>query len=301
MPKDRIKTAVIGIGSWGKQIALELNTISNLSAYVSLGSELNTSWALEHLPDVHPSTLEKLCADTSIKAVAIATPIKTHARISEQLLKTKKHIFIEKPTAETSQEARLLAEKAAHGSLLLVTGYIFLYSSVYRELKRHIGEIGVKKVVCTWRKYGTFIEPIEFNLLTHHLSIALDLLGEPLTITTLRHTSLDDTVCNKIDTTLVYGVSTFISSIDRTSKDKSHTIEVFLNDGTSFLWDDSILFKRQADHANYVRIYENGEKPLTLELQSFVEAVQGKNTYLPSSGVFGAQVLQLLERITTMT
>ena len=298
MPKDRIKTAVIGIGSWGKQIALELNTISNLSAYVSLGSELNTSWALEHLPDVHPSTLEKLCADTSIKAVAIATPIKTHARISEQLLKTKKHIFIEKPTAETSQEARLLAEKAAHGSLLLVTGYIFLYSPAYRELKRQIGNVAIKEVSCVWKKYGTFIEPIETNLLTHHLSIALDLLGEPLRGTTLRHASSDETICNNIETTLTYNTGGFHSRIDRLSKETSHTFEVSLADGTSFLWDGPTLSKRENKDAPYVRIYENNEQPLTLELQSFVDAACGKNAYVPSAGNFGVRVLQLLERLT---
>ena len=296
MLKEPIKTAVIGIGSWGKQIARELTTTTELTGYVSTGSEDNVSWAAENLPGVPLLTLKEVCADKSIQAVAIATPIKTHAEIADQLLKAKKHIFIEKPTAVTSHEARSLAEKAAGDSLILVTGYVFLYSPVYRELKRLIGKARIQKVLCTWNKYGTFTEPIELNLLTHHLAIALNLLGKPCTITA-RRTSFHKGECNNIVTTLSYTGSTFLSSIDRASKDRLHTVEVLLDDGTSFLWDDTVLLKRQAGQETYVSIYENSEKPLGLELRSFVEAVQGEKAYLPSRGEFGIEILEMLEQI----
>lgn len=299
MPENRIKTGIIGIGSWGRNIARELHDISDLSAYVSLETEKNTSWALEHFPTAKPSTLEEVCADATIKAVAIATPTKTHTEIAEQLLKAGKHIFIEKPTAATAEEAQLLTDNAAQGSFVLVTGYIFLYSPAYRELKRQIGNAAIKEVSCVWKKYGTFIEPIETNLLTHHLSIALDLLGEPLRGTILRHASSDETICNNIETTLAYNTSEFHSSIDRLSKETSHIFKVSLADGTSFLWDGPTLSKRESKDAPYVRIYENNEQPLTLELQFFVDAACGKNAYLPSAGDFGMRVLQLLERLTT--
>jgi predicted dehydrogenase len=290
MQEDLIKTAIIGIGAWGQNIARELALLSDLAAYASLGSAQSTAWALEHLPNAVPSTVEEICADSSIQAVFIATPTNTHAAVARQAIAAGKHVFIEKPTAQTAQEAQVITAEATKSNLVFATGYIFLYSPVYRELKRRVGISAITEVVCTWKKYGTFKEPIALNLLTHHLAIALDLLGEPNTVSVRKDSD------NALHTTLTYENNTFSSEIDRNSDQKIHTFEVTLADGTRYLWDGSKLLQRDNGANSYSLVYESSEQPLVLELQSFLHAVQDKDSLLFSSGDFGAQVLTLLER-----
>jgi predicted dehydrogenase len=292
MQEDLIKAAIIGVGAWGKNIARELSAISNLVAYSSSGSEETTTWASEHLPNAEATTVQAICADASITAVVVATPTDTHAAIAHELILAGKHILIEKPTAKTALEAQSITDEAAKSNLMLATGYIFLYSPVYRELKSLIGSSKIVKVECLWQKYGTFKESVELNLLTHHLAIAIDLLGLPRAI---KVEKIGD-AGNEIKTALTYEGVEFLSHIDRESQEKIHTFEITLDSGESFLWNGNTLSKRSDPNDTYITVYENNEQPLVLELQSFLDASLGRDAYLPSAGDFEVKVLTLLEQ-----
>jgi len=290
------RTAIVGIGRWGGNIARELAKISDLRAYVSSGSSENIAWAKEHIPSAERVTLEDICSDTSINAAVVATPIKTHERITHILLTAGKHVLVEKPTAESSTAAARLAHQAAERNLVLATGYVFLYHPVYEELRKRVSRSSIRSISCTWKKYGTFGENIAYNLLTHHLALAYDLLGMPLSGTLKRGRAVKSD-CDQIDVTLEYKSATFTSSIDRLSEERKHVIEITTNDNRLFVWDGdtfTITENNKPPHA----IYAVSEQPLAREIQTFLTAVETENlARLRTHGLFGACVLEIHEKL----
>ena len=49
--------------------------------------------------------LEELLEDDALDAVAVATPVPTHAALAERVLAAGKHCFVEKPLAQSASEA----------------------------------------------------------------------------------------------------------------------------------------------------------------------------------------------------
>lgn len=290
MSKTRVKTAVVGIGRWGKNIAQELAEVSDLTAYASGGNEGNIAWVKEHLPGVLGMDIHEIANDPSIDAVAIATPISTHARLVESFLSMGKHVFVEKPLAETSTEAGRLAGLALAKDRVLATGYLFLHHPAYTELKRRIAGRPVTSVTLNWDKYGTFAEPIELNLLTHHLAISLDLLGMPERGVLVRGDGIESR-CDQVEARLFYPAKEVTSKINRASKESRHEITVTCADGSVFAWVGAQLLE------DGQLAFTSDDEPLQLEIQSFLGAVDG--TLARPDPAFGAKVLELHELLSS--
>ncbi len=276
-----IKTAIIGVGRWGKNVAKELALQSELVYYASKDSGADVG--------AKRATVEEICADTAIEAVAIATPIATHTEIVRKVLESGKHVLCEKPLAETSSEGHALADLAREKKRTLMTGYVFLYHPVYQELKRGAHGKTLKRVECVWKKYGTFAESIELNLLTHHLSLAYDLLGMPES-TSITKREAGESACDLIKTHLTYKQCEFISDINRLSKEKTHTLTATFEDGETLVWNETKLYRGKEI------VFESNETALAREVQAFLGAVNG-DEHPPTAGDFGARVLEIHEML----
>jgi predicted dehydrogenase len=141
---------------------------------VSLASTTGAAAGVEWLreQDVEFVSLERSLADETIDAVAIATPIETHAELAGRALDAGKHVFVEKPLATSSAEARALAER--DGPVLFV-GHVYLYHPLLDVLRAG----PLRSVRLRWRKYGTFDSDLYWNLASHDVSTVLALFGEP--------------------------------------------------------------------------------------------------------------------------
>jgi predicted dehydrogenase len=82
--------------------------------------------------------------DPTIDAVAIATPVSTHFGLGMAALKAGKHVWLEKPMAETSLQARMLVEEADRRKLLLLVDHTFIYTGAVRKMRDVIanGDLG---------------------------------------------------------------------------------------------------------------------------------------------------------------
>jgi predicted dehydrogenase len=290
MTDATIKTAIVGVGAWGKNVARELAAVSQLAGYASAGVK-----RLQSLPRL---SIDEILGDPAIKAVAVVTPIALLSQFARRALEADKHVFVEKPVARAAAEARALAETAQARGLALAAGYQFLYHPVYKELQRRLAGESVRRVTLEWRKFGTFADTIEHALLTHHLAIALDLLGDPLRGTIRRGPAIK-TACDQVETTLFYQDCQVHSSIDRHSDQRSHVIQVELTNGPSFIWDDYRLILRRAD-GGAETVYESQETSLAAEITSFVAALSGKPMFLPTAGDFAARVLSTYEALAAV-
>jgi predicted dehydrogenase len=297
---EPVKTAIVGVGAWGKNVARELAAASDLAACVYKGAPSSQMWLADHLPSTRPLAIDQVLADPTIKGVAIVTPIGLLAEFARAVLEANKHAFVEKPLAKSAGEARGLANIASKRNLILTVGYLFVYHPIYRELKRRLDVGAVRRVTLRWRKFGTFVEPVEQTLLTHHLSLALDLLGEPINGTIRRGAGVKS-ICDRIDTYLFYKDCEVISLIDRASSRRSHTMQVELKNGSVLIWNGAQLLSRQGKRGIAEIIYEDRMiTPLAVEIMSFVQAVSEERSSLPTAGKFASTVLRILEGLAVI-
>jgi predicted dehydrogenase len=179
-----IGVAVVGCGYWGP------NLIRNFT-------NCPTS-AVVRLCDQNAATLEKaraLCphaagtadfrdvlADPAVDAVAIATPVATHAALATAALRAGKHVLVEKPMAMSECEAEDLVRLAERQRLTLMVDHTFIYSGPIRKIKDLVdsGELGDIYYLDSVRiNLGIFQSDVNviWDLAPHDLSIVEFLLG----------------------------------------------------------------------------------------------------------------------------
>ena len=86
--------------------------------------------------------LDKLCRDTDIDAVYVASPNVCHAPQTEILLNAGKHVICEKPITTNAAEYKRLKELANKKGLIYIEAIIPVYNKSRDRIKSALGEIG---------------------------------------------------------------------------------------------------------------------------------------------------------------
>jgi predicted dehydrogenase len=76
-----------------------------------------------------------LLKDGSIDAIAIATPVSTHFELALAALRAGKHVLVEKPLAQTSEQVLRLIEEAERRRLILMVDHTFLYTPAVQKIR----------------------------------------------------------------------------------------------------------------------------------------------------------------------
>lgn len=141
-----ISIGVIGYGYWGPNLVRNFQE-SNYTK-VTVVSDLNSS-RLDLVKSRYPTietTLShvELIEHPHVDAVAIATPVGTHFDLAMAALQAGKHVFVEKPLAQTAEQARRLIDEADKRGLILMVDHTFIYTGAVSKLKDLVqsGELG---------------------------------------------------------------------------------------------------------------------------------------------------------------
>jgi predicted dehydrogenase len=141
-----IRVGVIGLGYWGPNLLR--NFLANDRFEVVCVADRN--------PDVgrdltRGSTSFSVVADAKeliarddVDAVAIATPVGTHYRLAAQALDAGKHVLVEKPICETSDEALDLVARAERVERTLMVDHTYLFTGAVQTIGNLIrsGQLG---------------------------------------------------------------------------------------------------------------------------------------------------------------
>jgi predicted dehydrogenase len=139
-----IRIGHAGLGYWGPNLARNFGSLADLRWLCDLSPDLLESAARAHPQARTTADFEELLADQDVDAVVIATPVVTHYELAKQALSAGKHVFVEKPQAQSSAEAEELAALAQEQGLVLMPGYLLLYHPALHRLKELIdgGDLG---------------------------------------------------------------------------------------------------------------------------------------------------------------
>ena len=114
-------------------------------------------------------------ADSSVDAVALATPPRTHHELASRAIERGKHVLVEKPLAETFRDAEDLCAKAQRAGVRLMTDHTFLYTGAVEKLRslRAGGDLGKVYYIDSARaNLGLFQQSnVVWDLAPHDVSI----------------------------------------------------------------------------------------------------------------------------------
>lgn len=178
--------AVVGLGYWGPNLARNIAAIPGCSlAWCCDPSAEARSRAATRFPHARfTADLDEVLADPAVDAVALATPVPSHADGAMRVLEAGKHCFVEKPLAQSVADAERVVAAAAHSGRVLMVGHLLEYHPGVQRLKQltDSGELGDR----IYYIYGNRVnlgklradENALWSLGAHDVSVVLYLAGE---------------------------------------------------------------------------------------------------------------------------
>jgi predicted dehydrogenase len=319
-----VRIAVVGLGYWGPNLIRNVHELAE--AEVACVCDLQQE-ALDRVRRRYPAVprrkrLASVLADDTIDAVAIATPVATHYELASAVLQAGKHVFVEKPLASSSAEARSLVEQANEANCVLMTGHTFLYSppvNMIRELI-HSGELGEIYFISMSRVNLGIHQPdvsVVWDLGPHDFSILRYWLGEnPTRVSAM---SRGCVVPDKPDVAFVNleFKSGTISHVELSwlapSKLRRTTIvgsrQMIVYDDTSLepvrVFDSGVMLRDPENFGEFQLSYRTGNvisprvdavEPLLLEMHDFCAAVRGE-VEPRASAQLGLEVVEVIEAV----
>lgn len=178
MEENMLNIGVIGCGYWGPKLIRNINLLKNVSLkYIS---DLNESSLLE-IKKKYPNTIftndyMQILNDHEVDAVVIATPVHTHFHFAKEALRFNKHVFVEKPLTQNSNQAEELYAIAKGKNLVLMVGHVFLYTASVRKMREIIdsGVIGNVQHIKSQR--------LDFGLIRNDVNVLWDLAPHDISI-----------------------------------------------------------------------------------------------------------------------
>lgn len=179
-----MKTGLIGLGYWGPNLARVLAQAQNseFTAICDLDAARLNRVARQY-PGVRTYSDVSQLLDSDVEAVLVATPIATHYQLARRALLAGKHVFVEKPLADTGARAAELTAIAATLGRTLMVGHTFVFSPPVVRVKELIdaGALGDLHYLSFSRvNLGLYNKDVDvvWDLAVHDVSILLYWLGE---------------------------------------------------------------------------------------------------------------------------
>jgi predicted dehydrogenase len=141
-----LRIGVAGLGYWGPNLARNFASLAGAElAWCCDPSEQARARTAAQFPAARfTGELEDLLSDASLDAIALATPVATHAQLAVSVLEAGKHCFVEKPLAQSVADAERVLAAARSGERILMAGHLLEYHPGISKLKQltDSGELG---------------------------------------------------------------------------------------------------------------------------------------------------------------
>ncbi len=180
-----INIGIVGYGYWGPNLVRNFAETpgANVAAVADLDSS-KLALVQRRFPAIKTTTdFRELLSDPGIDAIAIATPVNTHFELALAALRAGKHLWLEKPMTETSEQAKQINEEAQRRNLVLLVDHTFIYTGAVAKMNELIksGDMGKILYYDSVRvNLGLFQRDVSVisDLAVHDFSILDHLLGE---------------------------------------------------------------------------------------------------------------------------
>ncbi len=180
---EPVRLAQVGVGYWGRNLLRNFAALPGAEVVWACDArEAARADAARRFPALRTTTrFEDVLADDSVEGVVVATETPQHAPLAEAALRAGKHVFVEKPLAQTVAEAERLVALADAGGLRLMVGHLLRHHPAFRLVERlaREGVLGEIRYLYSVRVNLGIVRPDENafeSLAPHDLAVALALI-----------------------------------------------------------------------------------------------------------------------------
>lgn len=322
-----LNIAVVGYGYWGPNLVRNFAETHGMNLVaVADRDPTRLEVVRRRFPAVKATErYEDLLDNPDIDAIAIATPVHTHFELGMAVLEAGKHLWLEKPMSETSDQARQLVDEADKRKLVLLVDHTFIYTGAVQKIGQIVRAGDLGKVLyydSTRINLGLFQRDVSViaDLAVHDFAILEFVLGEhPAAVSASGINHFPGTPENLAFITLFYDSGTIahlnvswlaplkIRQIVIGGSQKMITYDDLEPSEKVKIYDKGVSFTDDPAQIQEMRVgYRTGDmwapklvgtEALRVEGEHFVDCV--KNAKVPQSdGRLGLRVVELIEAAT---
>ena len=315
--KEKIRAAVVGTGHMGQyHVALysEMNDV-DLVGIVDASKERADEIASRYSTKGYTEYTDLF---DKIDVVTIAVPTSLHYEVAKPFLERGIHVLLEKPVANTLEQATELFEIAEKNNVHLQVGHVERFNGAVQEIKKVIKD----PLMLEFRRVGPFTGRITdagvvMDIMIHDIDIALNLIDSKVkslkAVAGSAFTDMEDYASCQL--LFENGcMANFISS--RATQEKIRTMSLSQKDAYVFLDfnEQDIQIHRQASSDYFMtkeeltyrqeslieRIFVHKGNPLKLEIEHFLDcAMKGAERHISAESELRSLkiALRVLEQI----
>jgi predicted dehydrogenase len=323
-PSLTVGVGVIGYGYWGPNLVRNFaNTEgARVVSVADLDPEKLALVKKRHADVAVTTEFRDLLKDIRVDAIAIATPVHTHYDLALAALGAGKHVLVEKPLAQTSEQARRLIEEADRRNLVLMVDHTFLYTPAVQKIRELIGD-GVLGDIYYYNgvraSLGLFQSDVNviWDLAVHDISIIQYIFNEdPVAVSATAASHVPGNPENMAHITLFFR-SSCIAQIGVNWLSPVKVRQTFIGGSRKMIvyddleptekikvYDKGITLNGSPEKAHQLRIgYRAGDmwaphlpakEALQTEAEHFIDCLR-RGTPPISSGATGLRVIEILE------
>jgi len=171
---------VVGVGYLGRFHAQKYAALPQceLTAVVDIDTEVAARVATE-LGTRGLSDYRELCGQ--VDAVSVVTPTDSHAEIATALLRTGAHVLVEKPIAQSVQQAQQLIDAARERGLVLQVGHLERFNPAILAAEPLLAR--ARFIEChrlaPFKERGTEVNVV-LDLMIHDIDLVQMIIGSPV-------------------------------------------------------------------------------------------------------------------------
>lgn len=207
--------------------------------------------------------LSKMLKLEKIDIVCICTPSGSHALISEQVAKAKKHIVLEKPIAMSLEESNTIIKAAKGSNVKLTVVHPNRFRPVVQELRKIIdsgalGEISHANCIVNWNRNQKYYEQapwrgtkkhdggVLMNQAIHNLDLLLWFMGEAEEVFSMEATRLHNIESEDVSTGAIRFKSGALATVQASTtvypKNYEESITIFGEKGTVKIGGENAIY-----------------------------------------------------------
>lgn len=278
-----IKIAVIGVGGWGKNHVRVLHNMGVLEAVCDLSADRAKEIAKKYDTKFYSSIKDLFSNERGLNACLVCTPTKSHLSVVREAVQNGCHVFVEKPLSFSSKECEEMTDLTKKAKVILTCGYVERFNPAVQDLKKIIQKQTYGDLLMMEfhreNRMPLHIKDVGviYDTSVHDIDTAMFLFGKGAKMVFARagkkfHLFEDFA-------TIMLGFEdqkvAIIASNWVTPK-KVRTFSAVCTEGT--VNGDFITQEIRIDNADATIIPRRQQfhEPLVLELQSFIEVIEGK-------------------------
>jgi len=294
---EKLKAAVIGIGHLGKEHARIYHELSGAIDLVGLvDTRLDQAEKFAHKFRTRAfASLEELKEPFHLASVAV--PTVHHHEVVKKLLHRGVHVLVEKPIAQTIEQAVELVELAKEKKLILQVGHIERFNPAFKALKTYLTE--PRFIEChrlsPFPDRGTDVGVV-LDLMIHDIDVILHLTRSP--ISDIRAVGVpvlspyEDIANARLE--FENGCTANLTT-SRISTERMRKIRVFQHDAylsLDYSKQEGKIYRRENGKIVCHDIPFEKAEPLKVEIASFIDCVESLKTPVVS-GEQGKDALEV--------